>query len=130
MKLKRHCCAIICHTVALVAMAQCLTGCTLFNHNAPVPIAIHAETRPNPPHRRYIAQVDLTVPTLHLHVASGGPDPDGPGKWQTLLLEPTRIADRDSFNFVINGDFFTAKGVNDGEGTNSHFAARQWATVA
>lgn len=97
----------------------------------PLPgIILSSETRTNPPEHLFIAQVDLTNPRLHLRVASGGPDPDGPGKWETTLLEPTRIADREKFDFVINGDFFTAKGVNDGEGTNSHFAAHQWAWTA
>ena len=96
--------------------------------NEPVPgIYIHSETRTNPPTRLFVAEVDLTNPKLTLHVAPGGPDPDGPGKWQTTLMEPTKIAAREKFNFVINGDFFIAQGVNDGEGTNSHFRAEQWA---
>lgn len=90
-------------------------------------ILIHSETRTNPPTRLYIAEVDLKNPKLRLHVANGGPDPDGPGKWQTTLLQPTKIAAREKFDFVINGDFFIAQGVNDGEGTNAHFRADQWA---
>src|ERR1700710_2568423 len=90
--------------------------------NKPLPgIYIYSETRTNPPTRLFVAEVDLKNPKLHLHVANGGPDPDGPGKWQTTLLEPTKIAARENFNFVINGDFFRAKGVNDGEGTNAAF---------
>lgn len=89
-----------------------------------------SETRTNPPQRLFVAQVDLMNPHVHLRVAPGGPDPDGPGKWETTLLEPTKIAAREKFDFVVNGDFFTARGVNDGEGTNSHFGASQWATVA
>ncbi len=42
------------------------------------------------------------------------------------MLEPTKIAAREKFDFVINGDFFRAKGVNDGEGTNAAFRAHQW----
>jgi exopolysaccharide biosynthesis protein len=94
----------------------------------PVPgIFIHSETWTNPPTRLFVAVVDLTNTNLHLHVAPGGPDPDGPGKWQATLLEPTKVAAREKFNLVVNGDFFIAKGVNDGEGTNSHFRAAQWA---
>jgi len=97
----------------------------------PLPgVILSSETRTNPPERLFIAEVDLTNPRIHLRVEPGGPDPDGPGKWETTLLEPTKIAERDKFDFVINGDFFTAKGVNDGEGTNSHFAAHQWAWTA
>lgn len=90
-------------------------------------IFIHSETRTNPPTRLFVAVVDLTNTNLHLRVAPGGSDPDGPGKWQATLLEPTKIAAREKFDLVINGDFFVARGVNDGEGTNSHFRAEQWA---
>jgi exopolysaccharide biosynthesis protein len=96
--------------------------------NEPVPgIFIHSETRTNPPTRLFVAEVDLKNPRLHLRVAPGGPDPDGPGIWETTLMEPTRIAAREKFDFVINGDFFIARGVNDGEGADSHFRAGQWA---
>ena len=95
--------------------------------NEPLPgIFIHSETWTNPPTRLFVAEVDLKNPKLHLRVARGGPDPDGPGKWQTTLMEPTKIAAREKFDLVINGDFFKAKGVNDGEGTNAAFRANQW----
>ena len=98
--------------------------------NEPVPgIRIHSEIQTNPPQRLFIAEVDLKNPKLHLHVSRGGPDPDGAGKWETTLMEPTKIAMREKFNFVVNGDFFKAKGVNDGEGTNAAFRAAQWALV-
>jgi exopolysaccharide biosynthesis protein len=92
-------------------------------------VRVYGETRTNPPTHFFVAEVDLKNPRLHLRVSRGGPDPDGPGKWQTTLMEPTRIANREGFDFVINGDFFVAKGVNDGEGTNSAFRADQWALV-
>jgi exopolysaccharide biosynthesis protein len=96
--------------------------------NLPLPgIVCLSETRTNPPQRLFVAQIDLQNPKLHLRVAPGGPDPDGDGKWETTLMEPTKIAAREKFDFVVNGDFFIAKGVNDGEGTNSHFRAEQWA---
>jgi exopolysaccharide biosynthesis protein len=90
-------------------------------------IFIHSETSTNPPTKFFVAVVDLKNPKLHLRVAPGGPDPDGPGKWETTLMEPTKIAAREQFDFVINGDFFIAKGANDAEGTNSQFRAAQWA---
>ncbi len=75
--------------------------------NAAVPgIFIHSETRMNPPTRLFVAEVDLKNPKLHLRVAPGGPDPDGAGKWETTLLEPTKIAERENFDLVVNGDFF------------------------
>jgi exopolysaccharide biosynthesis protein len=90
-------------------------------------VFIHAETRTNPPQQFFVAVVDLKNPRLHLRVSRGGADPDGDGKWQTTLMEPTKIAAREKFDFVINGDFFIARGVNDGEGTNAMFRAAQWA---
>lgn len=92
-------------------------------------VRVYGETHTNPPTHFFVAEVDLKNPRLHLRVSRGGPDPDGPGKWQTTLMEPTRIANREGFDFVINGDFFKARGVNDGEGTNSAFRAEQWALV-
>ena len=90
-------------------------------------VFIHEETRTNPPTHFFVAVADLKNPRLHLRVSRGGPDPDGAGKWQTTLLQPTKIAEREKFDFVVNGDFFIAKGVNDGEGTNSAYRANQWA---
>lgn len=99
-----------------------------FSTNQPLPgIVCIFETRTNPPQRLFIAQIDLMNPKLHLRVAPGGPDPDGPGKWETTLMQPTKIAAREKFDFVVNGDFFKARGVNDGEGTNAAFRAEQWA---
>jgi exopolysaccharide biosynthesis protein len=73
--------------------------------------------------------VDLKNPKLHLRVAPGGPDPDGPGQWQTTLMEPTKIAAREKFDFVINGDFFDALATKDAEGTNSGYRAGKWSSV-
>ncbi len=95
--------------------------------NEPLPgIFIHSETRTNPPTRLFVAEVNLTNPKIHLRVANGGPDPDSSGKWETTLLEPTKIAAREKFDFVINGDFFAAQAVKDAEGTNSGYRAGQW----
>ena len=92
-------------------------------------VFIHSETRTSPPTRLFVAEVDLKNPKLHLRVSPGGADPDGPGKWQTTLMPPTQIAAREKFDLVVNGDFFKARGVNDGEGTNAAFRAGQWALV-
>jgi hypothetical protein len=93
-------------------------------------IVLHRETCANPPEHLFVAVVDLKNPKLHLRVAPGGSAPDGPGKWETTLMEPTKIAAREKFDFVVNGDFFVAKGVNDGEGKNSHYHSEQWACTA
>lgn len=93
-------------------------------------IVCFSEILTNPPQRLFIARVDLSNPLLHLRVVPGGPDPDNSGPWETTLMEPTHIADREHFALVINGDFFLAKGVRDGEGVNSHYHAGQWARPA
>jgi exopolysaccharide biosynthesis protein len=112
-----------------VAVVQIAAGAgTVTNYLLPG-IMWHSETRTNPPQRLFIAEVDLKNPGVHLRVAPGGPDPDGPGKWETTLMEPTKIARREKFDLVVNGDFFIAKGVNDGEGTNAHYHAKQWAST-
>src|SRR5580700_6693112 len=127
----KNCHRAICWTaLTALALAQCSAAAEIAASQPPAGIVLSSETRTNPPERLFIAQDDLTNPRLHVRVAPGGPDPDGPGKWQTTLMQPTKIAEREKFDLVVNGDFFTAKGVNDGEGTNSHFQAAQWATVA
>lgn len=98
--------------------------------NQPFPgIAIHSETRQSPPQRLFVAIVDLTRPTLKLHVAAGGPDPDGDGPWQTSLMQPTKIAAREHFDLVVNGDFFRARGVKDAEGASATFHSATWSSV-
>ena len=79
--------------------------------------------------RLFIAEVELTNPSVHVRVAPGGPDPDGPSRWQTTLMQPTRIAAREGLDLVVNGDFFYARGIKDAEGTNSAFHSAIWAGV-
>jgi hypothetical protein len=86
-----------------------------------------SETRTNPPERLFVARVDLTNPRLHLRVAAGGPAPDGPGEWETTLMKPTQIAEREHFSLVINGDFFRAKNIKDAEGAKAGYRTGQWA---
>lgn len=120
------CCALALTVSGIVFSASSEISAT----NQPVPgVFIHSEMRTNPPTRMFVTEVNLKNPDLHLRVSRGGPDPDGPGKWQTTLLEPTKIAARENFDYVVNGDFFQAHGVNDGEGTNATFRASQWALV-
>lgn len=98
--------------------------------NRPFPgITYYSETRRQPPTRMFVAEIDLTNPRLRLQVSPGGPDPDGPGQWQTTLMRPTKIATREGLDFVVNGDFFRARGVNDGEGTNAAFRSEMWSAV-
>lgn len=92
-------------------------------------VVCYSETRKEPPTRLFVAEVDLTNPKVRLRVAPGGPDPDGPGPWQTTLMTPTRIASREGFDLVVNGDFFEARGLRDAEGTNSRYRADIWGAV-
>lgn len=110
-------------------LLNCSAGAESATNHPFAGVIYYSETRTNPPTRLFVAEVDLTNPKLHLRVAPGGPDPDGPGKWQTTLMQPTKIAAREKFDFVVNGDFFQARGVNDGEGTNSAYRADLWALV-
>ena len=98
--------------------------------NRPFPgVVYYSETRRQPPTRMFVAEIDLTNPDVRLQISPGGPDPDGDGPWQTTLMQPTKIAAREGFDLVVNGDFFRARGVKDAEGTNSAFRAAQWSAV-
>lgn len=99
--------------------------------NRPFPgIFYYSETRPQLPTRMFVAEIDLTHPRLRIQVAPGGPDPDGPGPWQTTLMRPTKIAAREGLDFVVNGDFFRARGIKDAEGTNAAFRSEVWSAVS
>jgi hypothetical protein len=69
-------------------------------------ITYRQEIRQDPPVRLFIAEVDLANPRLSIRVVPGGPDPDGPGEWETTLMTPTRIAAREGFDLAVNGDFY------------------------
>jgi hypothetical protein len=92
-------------------------------------IVCYSETRPEPPTRLFVTEIDLGDPHIQLRVAPGGPDPDGPGQWQTTLMRPTGIAAREGFDLVVNGDFFKARATRDAEGTNSTYRYGVWAAV-
>ncbi len=89
------------------------------------------EAKTNPPQRIYVAIVDLTQAGTVVRVARGGADPDGDGRWQTTLMPPTKIADREKFDVVINGDFFQHFQGKDAEGQAalSQFKASTMAKV-
>jgi len=121
---------IICSSFALLLVLSLRANAEISPAKEMLPgVLIHSETRTNPPTHIFVAEVDLKNPKLHLHVSRGGADPDGPGIWQTTLLQPTKIAEREKFDFVVNGDFFIANHVKDAEGTNSGYRAAQWARV-
>ncbi|HTV42170.1 MAG TPA: phosphodiester glycosidase family protein [Candidatus Sulfotelmatobacter sp.] len=123
--MKQLVCLFICLTLIVEARFPA-SGQTVTNCQLPG-IVCTSETRANPPQRLCIARIDLTNPHVHLRVAPGGPDPDGPGEWETTLMPPTQIADREHFSLVVNGDFFLARHVQDAEGARSGYRAGQWA---
>lgn len=72
-------------------------------------VTYEVETRTDPPMRLFVVKVDLGSPNIRLEVSRGGPDPDGPGEWETTLMRPTAVAEREGYDLVINGDFFTLR---------------------
>ena len=78
-------------------------------------IALKAETRTDPPQRLWWAGVDLKDRRIALRVSPGGPDPDGEGQWETTLMPPTKVAEREGFELAINGDFFDVERGPDGQ---------------
>ncbi len=118
------CCALIGISVVYRSVAaDCFT-----NHPFQG-VVYYRETRPEPPTRLLIAEVELTNANVRVRVAPGGPDPDGAGRWETTLMAPTRIAARERFDLVVNGDFFDALNIKDAEGTNSTYRPDVWAAV-
>lgn len=71
------------------------------------------------PQKIFAALIDLTNPNVRVQVSRGGADPDGDGPWQTTLMPPTKIAEREGFDVVINGDFFGIATGEDAEGVKA-----------
>lgn len=92
-------------------------------------IVCYSVTRTEPPTRLFVAEVDLSQPGLRVHAAPGGPDPDGPGPWQTTLMPPTQIALREGFDLVVNGDFYRVPPAPAPERTNAALRAASWSAV-
>jgi len=98
-------------------------------------IVLKSEVWTNPPMHLFIAEVDLKNPHVQVRVAGGGPDPDGPGPWQTILTPPTQIATREHFDLVVNGDFFASRRIKNPDGSTNtlpdpeHWGSAQGAAV-
>ncbi len=58
------------------------------------------------PQQVFAAFVDLSDPNVSVRVERGGDDPDGPGEWQTTLMPPSKVAEREGFDVIVNGDFY------------------------
>src|SRR5271154_5020192 len=77
----------------LAALGICATSQAEVLTNHPFPgVSWCSVTRENPPTRLFVAEIELTNSNVRLRVAPGGPDPDGPGPWQTTLMPPTQVA--------------------------------------
>lgn len=93
----------------------------------PSPVTVRHVARLNPPESVYVLTADLSDPRVSVQVAAAGPDPDGPGPWQTTLLPTSEIADRQRWDYAVNGDFFQAISTKDVEGKNTGFVRGKWA---
>jgi hypothetical protein len=122
-------------------VAAALLTCGCARAEAPIErpyagVTYRAEVRKDPAQRLFWANVDLAEPRVSLHVSAGGADPDGDGKWQTTLMPPTRIAQREGFELTVNGDFFTVKKEEAkapgaaAAAPPAGYVADQWAAVA
>lgn len=56
--------------------------------------------------RLEIHSIILDLKRVKLRAVPAGPDPDGDGKWQTVLMPTSKIAEREGFDVAINGDFY------------------------
>jgi exopolysaccharide biosynthesis protein len=79
----------------------------------------------------HFAVIDLTNPKVSLHVSPAGPDPDGEGKWQTMLMPPSDIAKREGFELAVNGDFFVIPTAAElqASGRTPGYTGGMWASV-
>src|SRR2546430_3705837 len=84
------------------------------------------ESRTEPAMSLYVVQIDLTNPKVSVRVSPAGPDPDGEGEWQTILMPPSEIAQREGFDICVNASFFGALKTQDVEGAKSGFVPGIW----
>ena len=96
------------------------------------PVVYQYVEQTDPPQRIHVMAIDLTNPDVKVRVSRGGEDPDGDGPWQTTLLRPTAIAEREGFEITVNGDFFALPSKQDAEGSEAQkvFRAKQASTVS
>lgn len=74
------------------------------------------DVRQDPPENLFAVIIDLEAARAQVDVAPGGPDPDGDGKWQTVLVPVPKIAANQGFDIAVNGDFFAHLSGKDAEG--------------
>src|SRR4051812_38494454 len=66
------------------------------------PIQYSHEKRTDPAMSVYLVKVDLTNPNVAVRITPAGDDPDGDGPWQTVLMVPSAIAEREKFDVCVN----------------------------
>ncbi len=93
------------------------------------PVVYQHVEETDPPQRIYVVAIDLTNRDAKIRVAPGGPDPDGEGKWQTILQRPTEIAEREGFEVTVNGDFFSVTRAPDAPKEQKGYVIDMWASV-
>lgn len=96
--------------------------------NSPSPVTYQHIVRRDPNYSIHLVRVDLADPRVAIHIARGGPDPDGDGPWRTTLLPTSEIAEREHYDVAINGDFFAAQATKDVEGRNTGYVRGKPAT--
>lgn len=72
------------------------------------------EKRANPTEEIHTVVIELK--RVKVRTVPAGPDPDGGGKWQTVLMPTSKIAEREQFDIAVNGDFFVIPRAKDAEG--------------
>lgn len=85
------------------------------------PVTYQHIVRRDPNFSIHVVTIDLSDPRVSARVSRGGPQPAGETEWDTTLLPPSEIADREHFDIAINGDFFIAKATKDAEGRKSGY---------
>lgn len=71
-----------------------------------LPCDIQRFSRQDPRWEGWVVRIDLTDPNLNVELGIGGPDPDGPGPWETVLSPTSKIARTHNFDLAINTVFF------------------------
>ena len=109
---------------AILVLNFCLCGCAApggLVTNSSAPIQYQHIVRRDPNFSIHVVKINLNDPRVSVHVARGGPDPDGDGPWLTTLMPTSEIAEREKYDVAINGDFFEAQSTTDIEGRNTGY---------
>lgn len=102
-----------------LALFVLLATATLFSQSTFQPqhpwrgVTYTFEKRSGPTLEIHTVIVDLG--RVKLRAVPAGADPDGPGKWQTVLMPTSQIAEREKFDLAINGDFYVIPRGKDAE---------------